>query len=538
MLHTTTTWKKLLQYKETLAAQSLLDLFNTDPNRARTFSLQAAGIFLDYSKNRVTYEVLEQLLELTEQTQLPKKIEILFSGLNVNTTEQRPAIHTALREPLQSAKPEIKNVREQIKTFCKAIDAGQLKGYSGAAFTDIVNIGIGGSDLGPKLACDALKPYQKNNLRVHFISNIDDYPLNQLLKTLNADTTLFIIVSKSFNTIETSLNMHTAKEWLEQATTRPDIWQRHFIAVTANIAKAKKAGFKEASIFPFWDGVGGRYSLWSAVGLAIALCIGAENFEAMLGGAHAMDLHFKNNAFNENMPVILALLEIWHSNFCLAQTHAIIPYNEKLRLLPSYLQQLVMESNGKSVNDQGKVLPYSTSPIVWGEVGTNCQHSFMQLLHQSKHLIPVDFIAVLRSEGRVDPHQQLLANCFSQANVLMIGKDFETAKKELQSAGFTEAEAKRLASHQVLPGNRPSNMLLLKELTPASLGALIALYEHKVFTTAVIWGINPFDQWGVEMGKRVATELHPKFQSLEDDSAYDSSTRQLLALYRDAHEKS
>lgn len=523
--------EKLKQLKETFATKKLQQLFAEDPQRAEKYSLQAAGIFLDYSKNLIDVAVFEQLLGLTESANLSQKIQNLFNGAVVNFTENRPALHTTLREPIKSATPEIAAVRQQMKNFSDAINAGVILGHDGKRFTDVVNIGIGGSDLGPKIVCEALRAYQKNALNFHFISNIDDYPLIQLLNKLNPDTTLFIVASKSFTTIETLLNTETAKQWFIEKTQQSDAWQQHFVAVTANPAKAKEAGFK--TIFTFWDWVGGRYSLWSAVGLSIVLCIGADNFEKFLAGAHAMDLHFKENEFNENMPVILALLEIWYANFWQAETHAVIPYCAQLHYLPNYLQQLVMESNGKSVNRMGETVSYQTSAIIWGETGSNCQHSFMQLLHQSQRLIPVDFIASLTTEGSVQHHQHLLANCFSQARVLMTGKTVATAAAELLSSGMTAEAAKQLAPHKFMPGNHPSNMILLEKLSPETLGALIALYEHKVYVAAAIWNINPFDQWGVEMGKQVATAMLPTFQKNGLCLEYDASTKQLLQYYRD-----
>lgn len=525
--------KKLQQHFQAITLQSL---FVKDRQRAKTYSQEAAGIFLDYSKNLFDITVFEQLLVLTQTANLSEKIQDLFAGKPLNITENRPALHTALREPLTHARTEIVLARQKMKIFCESVLNGKITGFSGKPFTDVISIGIGGSDLGPKLVCEALKPYQTNKLNFHFISNIDDYHLNQLLKKLNLETTLFIIISKSFTTTETLLNMQTAQQWFIKYSKNPLTWAQHFIAVTANIAKATAANFKEEFIFPFWDWVGGRYSLWSTVGLSIALCIGFSNFERLLAGAHAMDQHFKESNFNENMPVILALLEIWYSNFWQAETYAVIPYAPQLNFFPAYLQQLVMESNGKNVNSVGETLNYKTSPIIWGEIGTNCQHSFMQLLHQGQRLIPVDFIAVLTAASWKEHHQQLLANCFSQARVLMIGKNKETVAAELSSAGFSEAYIEKLTPHKVLSGNHPSNMLVLSKLTPEILGALIALYEHKVFTSAMIWGINPFDQWGVEMGKQVAVDVLATMQKnelfLKEEEQYDSSTNQLIERYR------
>lgn len=523
--------ERLKQFKEIIATRKLQQLFAEDPKRAERYSLKAAGIFLDYSKNLIDIDIFEQLLGLTLSANLSQKIQNLFNGAVVNFTEHRPALHTTLREPITSAKPEIAAVRQQMKKFSDAVNAGTMLGHNGKRFTDVVNIGIGGSDLGPKLVCKALKSFQSNALNFYFISNIDDSLFDQLLKNLNPDTTLFIVASKSFSTIETELNTETAKQWFIQSTHNDDAWTMHFVAVTANKPKAEAAGFK--TIFTFWDWVGGRYSLWSAVGLSIVLCIGADNFEKLLAGAYAMDLHFKESPFNENMPVILALLEIWYVNFWQVETHAIIPYCAQLKFLPNYLQQLVMESNGKSVNQAGETLFYKTSPIIWGEAGSNSQHSFMQLLHQSQRLIPVDFIASLTTEGSKKHHQHLLANCFSQARVLMLGKDIETAEAELLRLGMVTESAMQLAPHKIMPGNHPSNMLLLQKLTPETLGALIALYEHKVYASAAIWNINPFDQWGVEMGKQVATAMLPTFQKNELSLEYDASTKQLLQFYRD-----
>ncbi len=529
--------EKLQTLQKNFQSIELQTLFAIDDQRAKTYSQEAAGIFLDYSKNLFDSSVLEQLLELTQAANLQEKIQDLFAGKSLNNTENRPALHMQLREPLKQAKSEIAIMRQRMQTFSEAIIAGKITGFSGKSFTNVISIGIGGSDLGPKLVCEALKHYQNNSLNFHFISNVDDYHLIQILKNLKPETTLFIITSKSFTTIETLLNMQTAKQWFINNSKTRDGWKDHFVAVTANTAQAKLAEFKEEFIFPFWDWVGGRYSLWSTVGLSIALCIGAKNFEKFLAGAHAMDNHFKESNFNENMPVILSLLEIWYSNFWHAETQAIIPYAAQLNFFPSYLQQLIMESNGKNVSRAGEILAYKTSPIIWGEAGTNCQHSFMQLLHQSQRLIPVDFIAVLTTSGSKEHHQQLLANCFSQARVLMTGKDKNVALDELNAADFSEADAKKLAPHKVLPGNRPSNMLILQAATPETIGALIALYEHKVFSSAMIWNINPFDQWGVEMGKQVATTMLPKIKKNELFLDYDTSTNQLIELYRNNNEK-
>jgi len=437
---------------------------------------------------------------------------------------------------LSLAKPEVAEGRGQINEFVSAIHSGTIAGATGEKFTDVVNIGIGGSDLGPKLVCEALKEYQINNMKFHFISNIDDYPLNNVLQTLKPENTLFIVASKSFSTPETFQNMQTAQKWVEKKLAG-DAWKKHFVAVTANAEKAIQKGFQGKFIFPFGEAIGGRYSLWSAVGLSIALCVGNENFEKLLNGAHAMDEHFRTAEFQQNMPVILALLEIWYNNFWGGQSHAVIPYLSQLNLLPCYLQQLVMESNGKSVNSKHEFLNYDTSPIIWGEAGTNCQHSFMQLFHQSLRLIPVDFIASLTTKGDKEHHQQLLANCFSQARVLMLGKELCTVEKELAAADpIKDAEdTQKLAPHKVLPGNNPSNMILMEALTPETVGSLICLYEHKVFVSAMIWDINPFDQWGVEMGKIEAKNLLPKIQKNELDLEYDPSTNKLIQLYRDTN---
>lgn len=531
MINTTLPWRQLELLQQEIYTKELVDLYTEDKHRMEKYSLKAAGLFLDFSKNYLNDEIFELLLALTTEANLEEKIKGFFAGELINHTEKKSAEHPELRKPLSRAKPEVIAGRKQINEFVTAIHDGELVGATNEKFTDVVNIGIGGSDLGPKVACEALKEYQINNMKFHFISNIDDYPLNNLLDTLNPETTLFIVASKSFSTPETLKNMETAQAWFKQSMTE-DAWQKHSVAVTANPEKAMKQGFQESFIFPFGDTIGGRYSLWSAVGLSIALCVGNDNFEKLLNGAHAMDEHFRTSEFHQNMPVILALLEVWYNNFWGGQSHAIIPYLSQLNLLPSYLQQLVMESNGKAVNSEHEFVNYDTSPIIWGEAGTNCQHSFMQLFHQSLRLIPVDFIASLTTKGDKEHHQQLLANCFSQARVLMLGKELHTAEEELVAAGNAE-EAKTLAPHKVLPGNNPSNTLLMEALTPETVGALIGLYEHKVFVSAMIWDINPFDQWGVEMGKVVAKDLLPKIQKNELDLDYDPSTNTLIKLYRD-----
>lgn len=491
----------------------------TDPERIDTFNVSCLGVTLDYSKNLITDKILGALLALAEESPLLATREKMFRGEAINSTENRPVLHTALRakrqtlidDNLSQLAKDIIVQKARIQEVSEKIRSGQWLGSTGKPITDVINLGIGGSDLGPKLICEALKSFHHEDIRCHFVSNVDGEVIHSCLATLNPETTLIIISSKTFTTQETLLNATTAANWLREHLGLDNPFaSRHFIGVTASPKNAIKLGLPESQLLKFWDWVGGRYSLWSSIGLSIAISVGYDNFEALLEGAEAMDDHFRQKPLAENMPVILALLGIWYSNFLNAESQAVIPYCERLSHFPFYLQQLDMESNGKGVTLDGRTVDYSTGPILWGLTGTNGQHSFFQLLHQGTHLIPVDFIGVINDEmSSPEHHRVLLANMLAQSAALMAGKQDE-----------------QLPSYRFYPGNRPSNVMLLDQLTPQNLGALIALYEHKVFVQGCIWNINPFDQWGVELGKVLASDL---LSQSRDDSEIDLSTHSLLA---------
>lgn len=527
-----------------MLATSLLDLFNT-PTRAQAFSLDAAQLNLDFSKHFCNAETLRLFDTLCVQMNLQARIEDLFDGAIVNSTEQRPALHTSLRAedsraPNYSA---VARVQEDMRNLVEALYAGQLRGFGGQRFTDVVHIGIGGSDLGPRFVASALRAFRSERLRVHFVSNVDPDELTDTLRELNPATTLFISASKSFTTLETLSNTTAARRWLQTAAAAHGV-DGHFIAITANPAKAQAFGIPAAQILPMWDWVGGRYSLWSAIGLPIAIAIGWDNFKALLHGAATMDAHYRSAPPTANMPALLALLEWWYSAYWQAHSALVLPYSHRLRRFPAFLQQLSMESLGKSVDLAGLPLAGHSGLAVWGEPGSNSQHSFMQLLHQGTRFIPVDFIAVASSNAPASSnaaanldddgdrrHTHLYANCLSQSRALMIGKSRAQAERELASAGMTTEQIDALAPHKVQPGNRPSSTIVLDALTPERLGALIALYEHKVFTLSVLWNINAFDQWGVELGKQAATEI---FAAIEngDASSLDPSTAHLIERFK------
>jgi glucose-6-phosphate isomerase len=468
---------------------TLRKLFANDPEREKNFSFSAAGLTLDLSRNHLTQQTLNSLCQLAEAAQLPEQRNALFNGDKINNTENRAVLHTALRQPGAQAPKEVQAVLAQIKNFCEQLHNQQWLGFSGKAITDVVNIGIGGSDLGPKLAVRALKPFRNNNIRNHFVANIDPTDLRETGEGLNPETTLFIVASKTFTTEETLTNAKAARNWLLTASRDEASIAKHFVAVSANPQRAVEFGIAEQNVFAFWDWVGGRYSMWSAVGLAIATSIGFDNFTAMLNGAHELDEHFRSTDFTENLPVLLALTGIWYRNFFHTASQAIIPYAESLELFPNYLQQLDMESNGKQVDKTGNPIDYATGPVIWGGIGSNSQHAFHQLLHQGTDLIPVDFILPQESLNPIGKqHAMLKANCYAQTKALLEGRQV--------------AE-----SYRNMPGNRPSTLITFEKLDPKTLGALVALYEHKVFVQGAIWQINSFDQWGVELGKQLAKEL-------------------------------
>lgn len=535
-------WRALQAHQKSIANQRMQDWFKENPDRFKQFSLSVSDILLDYSKNRVTTETLALLCKLATTANLNKKIEALFSGEIINSTEQRAALHTALRDTQnrslmmngKNIAVDIQATLKKIHWFIEQIHTQTWRGSTGKPIRDIVNIGIGGSHLGPLMTLHALADFANPDLRCHFISNVDNTHLHEVLKQIHAETTLFIISSKSFTTLETITNAETIRKWMQQQLGTHSIHQ-HFIAVTADPLRAVQFGIPEGNIFPLWEWVGGRYSIWSAIGLPLALLIGMKHFEEFLQGAWEMDQHFRYSEFSQNMPVILGLLGIWYINFFGAINHAVIPYSHHLNYLRVYLQQLDMESNGKNVSHQGTEIDFLTGPIILGEQGCNGQHAFHQLLHQGSHFIPVDFILVGKNDRSTLRHQDILiSSALSQAQALMQGKSHEQIVAELQNSGLTEKEIEFLAKHKFIPGNRPSNILFLNKMTPRNLGALIALYEHKIFVQGVIWDINSFDQWGVELGKQLLPSILAHLSSVNssDNSQQDSSTYGLIQYYK------
>ncbi|SEF75975.1 glucose-6-phosphate isomerase [Halpernia humi] len=517
----------------------LRTLFQYNPERFSQFSIEKENYLFDYSKNLIDEKTLELLLNLAEECKLEDAIKAMFSGEIINETEHRAVLHTALRdfspEPIlvdgENIKPEIKKVLDQMKSFSEKIISGAHKGFSGKEITDVVNIGIGGSDLGPVMVCSALKHF-KTRLNVHFVSNVDGNDIAEVLKNLNPETTLFIIASKTFTTQETMTNANSAKDWFLKNGKLEDV-EKHFVALSTNIEAVKNFGIAEENIFQFWDWVGGRYSLWSAIGLSIVLFIGYDNFEQLLKGAEDTDTHFKTAKFSENIPVIMGLLGIWYRNFYDAETYAILPYSQYLNRFPAYFQQGDMESNGKSIDRNGEFVEYETGPVIWGEPGTNGQHAFYQLIHQGTELIPADFIAYVKSANVVSDHQvKLLANFFAQTEALAFGKTENEVIEELKKEGKTDEEISKLAPYKIFTGDSPTNSIFFHELNPFSLGQLIALYEHKIFVQGVIWNIFSFDQFGVELGKVLAKNILPKLIDDEHVNSHDSSTNALINYYK------
>jgi glucose-6-phosphate isomerase len=521
----------------------LKSLFRMDSARFDKFTISASELTLDYSKNHLVPETKKLLVDLAKQCGVEGKIKELFSGAPINTTENRPVLHTALRnfsdEPVyvdgENIMPLVKITLEKIKKFVNNVSNGVTKGYSGKAFTDVVAIGIGGSFLGPKIMSEALKPYRNKHIKVHYVANVDGCHMKDVLADLNPETTLMITSSKTLTTQETLRNTQTAKEWFLKKAKDSDI-QYNFACVSANIEAAKNFGISEENIFPMWDWVGGRYSIWSAIGLPLAIAIGFDNYQQFLTGAYEMDVHFKQTPFEENMPVIMALLGIWYRNFHSAQSQVLLPYYHYLRGLPAYIQQLDMESNGKSVTLDNKETNYDTGPIIWGSEGTNGQHSFHQLIHQSKTPIPVDFILPLNSHAEIaNHHDMLIANCLGQSQALMEGQSEEQVIAAMKKAKCSTDEISYLSSHKVMKGNKPSNTILMPKLTPKTLGNLIALYEHKVFVQGVIWQINSFDQWGVELGKALGNDVLTKLTNIDEPLTMDGSTIGLIKICRQRH---
>lgn len=534
----TQAWKKLIQHYNTSKNLHLKELFAADKDRADKFSTRWDDFLFDFSKNRITKDTISILLELADEVNLKDAITKYFSGEAINQTENRAVLHTALRAKKSDSVlvdginvvPEVYQVKEHIKSFTNAIISGSKKGFSGKTFTDVVNIGIGGSDLGPAMVVEALKFY-KNHLKAHFVSNVDGDHVHEILKELNPETTLFVVVSKTFTTQETLSNATTIKKWFLTHAKQEDV-SKHFAAVSTNTEKIAEFGISAENVFPMWDWVGGRFSLWSAVGITIALAVGYENFDALLQGANEMDDHFKSTEFDSNIPVIMALLSIWYNNFHNAETEAIIPYTQYLSRFSAYLQQGIMESNGKSVDRNGKSVDYQTGTIIWGEPGTNSQHAFFQLIHQGTKLIPADFIGFKESlHGDTDHHNKLMANFFAQTEALMNGKATEDVLSELKEKNLTKEDIEKLLPFKVFTGNKPTNTFLINKLTPKNLGALIAAYEHKIFVQGVVWNIFSYDQWGVELGKQLATNILKDIESSEI-SDHDTSTLNLLQDFK------
>jgi glucose-6-phosphate isomerase len=535
-------WQALSDHRQELETTKMRDLFLQDPQRFKRFSLQLNDLLFDFSKNRITDKTLANLTALANQAGLRDRIEALFSGAIVNPTEKRAALHTALRNPGnepvllngRDQMPQIRQVLQQMADFSTRVRNGSWRGYTGQAITDIVNIGIGGSDLGPLMVTEALKPYSSEKLRSHFVSNVDASQLCEILKQLDPETSLFLIASKTFTTQETLTNAHSARDWfLVQARDEKHIAQ-HFVAISTNRGKVIEFGINPENMFQFWDWVGGRYSLWSAIGLSIVLAVGMKNFEELLKGAHQVDEHFRSAPWPENIPVMMGLIGLWNSNFLGAASQAILPYDQYLHRFPAYLQQADMESNGKGVRTDGQEVSYATGPIIWGEPGTNGQHAFYQLIHQGTRLIPCDFLAAANSHNPLGEHQAiLLANVLAQSEALMMGKTAAEARAELMATDLPQAEIEALVPHKVFPGNRPSNTFLYRRLDPKTLGMLIALYEHKIYVQACIWGINPFDQWGVELGKQLAQKILPELATDATPGGHDSSTCGLIERIRD-----
>jgi glucose-6-phosphate isomerase len=533
-------WKALITHHKSISKKPLRTLFKEESKRGKEFTINAVGIYLDYSKNIVNDKTIKLLVQLANECGLKKSIHSMFSGEKINLTEDRPVLHTALRAPKgtsilvegKNILPQIRDVLERMFTFSDKIRKGKWKGYSGKKIKNIVNIGIGGSDLGPVMAYEALRHYSDRNMTFRFISNIDGIDFIEATRDLNPEETLFIISSKTFTTLETMTNAATARKWLLKAYNGDKkATEKHFVAVSTNAKLVSEFGINTNNMFEFWDWVGGRYSMTSAIGLSTIIAIGPVNFQKMLNGFHEMDEHFRTAPFEKNIPVIMGLLTIWYTNFFGAKTTAVLPYENYLKRFPAYLQQLLMESNGKQITLDGKKVNYDTSPIYWGEPGTNGQHSFYQLLHQGTHLIPCDFIAFVNPLTKTGQHHDiLLANAFAQAEALAFGKTIEEVK--------LDGTPKWLVPHRVFEGNRPSNMLLIDKLSPSVLGKLIAMYEHSVFTQGVIWNINSFDQWGVELGKVLSQKIIPELECKQAPSlTHDSSTNNLIMHYRKAKHK-
>jgi glucose-6-phosphate isomerase len=540
LLDQTPQWQALKRHYQEIKDLHLRDLFAADRERAQSMTLGAAGLHLDYSKNRITRETLRLLFELAEAVDLQGWTRRMFAGDQINNTEQRAVLHVALRNrsnrPIyvngEDVMPAVNAVLAKMEAFTARVRSGEWLGHTGQRITDVVNIGIGGSNLGPKMVCAALGPYLSDDLRVHFVSNVDGTHLAETIRRLDPATTLFVVASKTFTTQETMTNAESARAWSLEALGDPAAVARHFVAVSTNAERVAAFGIDTANMFEFWDWVGGRYSLWSAIGLPIALAVGFDRFVELLEGAHSMDEHFAHADLSENLPAIQGLIGVWYANFFGARTHAVLPYDEYLRFLPAYLQQGDMESNGKRVTREGVEVTYTTGPVVWGEPGTDGQHAFYQLIHQGTQMIPADFIGAIHSHNPVgDHHVKLMANFFAQTEALMRGRSADEALAEMLESGMPDGLARFLATHRSFPGNRPTNSILVERLTPHTLGALIAMYEHRIFTQGVVWGINSYDQWGVELGKQLAGVILGELEAGQVTADHDGSTTALIGHF-------
>ena len=540
-LTTSPIWRRLTKHQQEIAPKHMREMFQDDPHRFEKFSLQFNDILLDYSKNRITEETLALLMQLARESHVEEWRERMFSGEKINFTENRAVLHTALRnrgnKPVlvdgKDVMPDVNRVLKQMREFTERVRNGAWKGYTGKPITDIVNIGIGGSALGPFMACTALKPFSRPDLHAHFVSNVDGAHLGMTLQKCDPETTLFVVASKTFTTQETLTNARSARKWfLEKAKDEQQI-AKHFVALSTNATEVAKFGIDTANMFEFWDWVGGRYSLWSSIGLSIALNIGMDNFEAMLQGAYEMDQHFRTTPLEQNLPVVMAMIGIWYNNFFGAQTHAILPYDQTLSRFSAYFQQGDMESNGKFVDREGKRVDFDTGPIIWGEPGTNGQHAFYQLIHQGTRMVPCDFLMPIETQYPLGEHHEILfSNFLAQTQALMQGKTADEARAELEAAGVKGDELELLLLHKVFRGNRPTNSILFQKLDPRTLGMLIALYEHKIFVQGIVWNINSFDQWGVELGKQLAQKIYPQLGGKQPVQEHDASTNGLINHYK------
>ena len=539
-------WQALNAHLQDIWHVHMRDLFRDNPQRFEEFSVRLGDLLLDYSKNRITETTMQQLMDLARFSHVEEQRDRMYAGKKINCTEYRPALHIALRNrantPIlvdgEDVMPKVNAVLARMRTFSEQVRTGQWRGYNGQRITDIVNIGIGGSDLGPHVVCEAMKPYAQRGLKAHFVSNADATHLVETLKLVQPETTLFIISSKSFTTQETMLNAHSARSWFVDLVGMESAVAKHFVAVSTNHEATAAFGIDSDNVFEFWDWVGGRYSLWSAIGLPIAIYLGMDHFEDLLEGAHEMDRHFAEAPLEHNMPVILAMLGIWYNNFFDAQSHAIMPYSQYLERLPAFLQQLDMESNGKTIDRESHRVNYLTGPIIWGQSGTNGQHAFFQLLHQGTKPVPADFLIPALSQNPLGLHHRVLfSNCLAQTKALMLGKTYSEAVDDMKAAGKSDLEIEEVIEHKVFEGNKPSNTIMFERLTPKTLGAIMAMYEHKVFVQGVVWNINSFDQWGVEYGKILAGEIQQDLSHREPATHHDSSTNGLINFRKDVYFK-